>query len=140
MPPACETAATSSGLEHGYMAPPISGTSIPASRVRGVSRDPGAPGLAPGVSVPGVRGSPGAGAEVLPAEQVALGEEDRRIELEVLVALLAEAVAFVLGHEVPDGHAALLQGGHHLLGLGPRDARVVHPLDDEEGLGHLVHV
>ena len=49
-------------------------------------------------------------------------------------------MAFVLGHEVPDGHAALLQGGHHLLGLGPRDAWVVHPLDDEQGLRDLVDV
>ena len=38
MPPASETAATSSGLLHGYMAPQISGTSMPSWRVSGVSR------------------------------------------------------------------------------------------------------
>jgi len=37
IPPASETAATSSGLLHGYIAPQISGTSIPAWRVSGVS-------------------------------------------------------------------------------------------------------
>jgi len=37
MPPASETAATSSGLLHGYMAPQISGTSTPSWRVTGVS-------------------------------------------------------------------------------------------------------
>jgi len=37
IPPASDTAATSSGFEHGYIAPQISGTSILASRVRGVS-------------------------------------------------------------------------------------------------------
>src|ERR1043166_7635051 len=46
MPPASETAATSSGLLHGYMAPQISGTSIPAWDVSLVSttgiRDQGA--------------------------------------------------------------------------------------------------
>src|SRR6476469_3994091 len=38
IPPASETAATSSGLLHGYMAPQISGTSMPSWRVKGVSR------------------------------------------------------------------------------------------------------
>src|SRR5436305_1066370 len=38
MPPASETAATSSGLLHGYMAPQISGTSMPSWRVTAVSR------------------------------------------------------------------------------------------------------
>src|SRR6185436_3656474 len=38
MPPASETAATSSGLLHGYIAPQISGTSMPSWRVTGVSR------------------------------------------------------------------------------------------------------
>src|SRR5688500_19253426 len=38
MPPASDTAATSSGLLQGYMAPQISGTSMPASRVSAVSR------------------------------------------------------------------------------------------------------
>src|SRR5215218_2090905 len=38
MPPASETAATNSGLLHGYMAPQISGTSMPSWRVSGVSR------------------------------------------------------------------------------------------------------
>ena len=37
MPPASEAAATSSGLEHGYIAPQISGTSMPSFRVSGVS-------------------------------------------------------------------------------------------------------
>ena len=36
IPPASETAATSSGLLQGYMAPHTSGTSIPACSVRGV--------------------------------------------------------------------------------------------------------
>src|SRR5262245_14208326 len=36
MPPAADTAPTSSGLEHGYIAPQISGTSMPACSVRGV--------------------------------------------------------------------------------------------------------
>src|SRR5215471_3989843 len=36
-PPASETAATSSGLLHGYMAPHTSGTRMPAWRVRAVS-------------------------------------------------------------------------------------------------------
>src|SRR3569623_640845 len=35
--PASETAATSSGLVHGYMAPQISGTSMPTWRVNTVS-------------------------------------------------------------------------------------------------------
>jgi hypothetical protein len=38
MPPAADTAATSSGLEHGYMAPPMIGTSMPSSLVRAVCR------------------------------------------------------------------------------------------------------
>ncbi len=38
IPPASDTAATSSGLLQGYIAPQTSGTSIPASRVRGVER------------------------------------------------------------------------------------------------------
>src|SRR5882724_7637451 len=37
MPPASDTAATSSGLLHGYMAPQISGTSMPSWRVTVVS-------------------------------------------------------------------------------------------------------
>ena len=37
-PPASLTAATSSGLLHGYMGPQISGTSIPACDVKGVVR------------------------------------------------------------------------------------------------------
>jgi hypothetical protein len=37
MPPASETAATSSGLEQGNIAPQISGTSIPKAPVSGVS-------------------------------------------------------------------------------------------------------
>src|SRR5438067_505908 len=39
MPPAADTAATSSGLEHGYIAPPTSGSSTPASRVSAVARE-----------------------------------------------------------------------------------------------------
>src|SRR4029077_16640803 len=38
IPPASDAAATSSGLLHGYMAPQISGTSMPSWRVSGVSR------------------------------------------------------------------------------------------------------
>ena len=38
MAPASDTAATSSGLLHGYIAPQMSGTSTPASRVSGVAR------------------------------------------------------------------------------------------------------
>src|SRR5215207_23621 len=37
MPPASDTAATSSGLLHGYIAPQMSGTSTPAWRVNGVA-------------------------------------------------------------------------------------------------------
>src|SRR5688500_14616641 len=37
MPPASLTAATSSGLLQGYIAPQMSGTSMPACRVSGVS-------------------------------------------------------------------------------------------------------
>jgi NAD(P)H-dependent flavin oxidoreductase YrpB (nitropropane dioxygenase family) len=44
MPPASEAAATSSGLLHGYMAPQISGTSMPACRVSGVPVMPRGPG------------------------------------------------------------------------------------------------
>ncbi len=36
-PPASDTAATSSGLLHGYMAPQMSGTSMPTARVKAVS-------------------------------------------------------------------------------------------------------
>jgi hypothetical protein len=36
MPPAADTAATSSGLEHGYIAPQISGTSMPSCRENAV--------------------------------------------------------------------------------------------------------
>ena len=36
IPPASDAAATSSGLLHGYMAPQISGTSIPACSVSAV--------------------------------------------------------------------------------------------------------
>ena len=38
IPPASDAAATSSGLLHGYIAPQISGTSIPACAVSGVAR------------------------------------------------------------------------------------------------------
>src|SRR5512140_1915312 len=38
MPPASETAATSSALLHGYIAPQMSGTAMPASRINAVSR------------------------------------------------------------------------------------------------------
>ena len=34
MPPARDTAATSSGLLQGYIGPPISGTSMPSCRVK----------------------------------------------------------------------------------------------------------
>src|ERR1051325_9804112 len=40
MPPASLAAATSSTLLHGYIAPQMSGTAIPAGRVRGGSRRP----------------------------------------------------------------------------------------------------
>ena len=57
IPPASDTAATNSGLEHGYMAPHSRGTVIPASRVRGVSRGfaltPHPPSAGPG---PGASG------------------------------------------------------------------------------------
>ena len=38
MPPASDAAATSSGLLHGYIAPQMSGTSMPACAVSGVAR------------------------------------------------------------------------------------------------------
>ena len=38
-PPAADTAAISSGLLHGYIAPQISGTSTPAWRVNAVAID-----------------------------------------------------------------------------------------------------
>ena len=41
--PAAETAATSSALEQGYMAPPIRGSWLPASRVSGVASGVEAP-------------------------------------------------------------------------------------------------
>src|SRR5438034_2036577 len=50
-------------------------------------------------------------------------EENGRVELEVLVSFLAEAVALVLGHQVPHRHAAPLQGRHHLLGFTARDRK-----------------
>ena len=48
IPPASETAATSSGLLQGYMAPHTSGTSMPAARVRGVWRVASATGASRG--------------------------------------------------------------------------------------------
>ncbi len=39
IPPAAETAATSSGLLHGYIAPQISGTSMPSCSVNRVDKD-----------------------------------------------------------------------------------------------------
>src|SRR5258708_1490524 len=38
IPPASEIAATSSGLLHGYMAPPMIGSAMPSCRVRTVSK------------------------------------------------------------------------------------------------------
>src|SRR3989442_3378524 len=35
---------------------------------------------------------------------------------------------------LPDRHGALLQGGHHLLGFAPGNARIVHSLNDEQRL------
>ena len=49
-------------------------------------------------------------------------------------------MTLVFRHQVPHGDAAPLEGGDHLLGLAPRDAGVVHALDDEERLRDLVHV
>src|SRR5437867_4359008 len=76
----------------------------------------------------------------LTAQQIAFGEEDRRVELEVLIVLLPEPVTLVSRHQIPDRHAPLLQGGDHLLGFGPGDARIVHSRDDEQRLRDLVHV
>ena len=50
-----------------------------------------------------------------------------------LVRLAAEAVAFVLRHDVLDRIAAVAQRDHDLVALGLLDARVVRALDDEEG-------
>src|SRR6266511_4020011 len=73
-------------------------------------------------------------------EQMVLDELQRREELEVLVLLLAEAVALVLREEVPHGPAVPLYRGDHLLGLGVRHARVVAALDDEHRLRDLAGV
>jgi hypothetical protein len=46
MPPALETAVTSSGLLHGYIGPQMIGRAIPASRVRRVARPEKSSGVA----------------------------------------------------------------------------------------------
>src|ERR1043166_9481890 len=71
------------------------------------------------------------------SQQIALGEQDRRRKLKVLIVLLAEAVTFVFRHQIPHGDAAPLEGGDHLLGLAARDAGVVHALHNEERLRDL---
>ena len=62
MPPAAETAATSSGLLHGYIAPQISGTSIPRRSLNGVRR-------------PLAESRTGLGRSALPAELLGQGQE-----------------------------------------------------------------
>src|SRR5438105_1005059 len=58
-------------------------------------------------------------------KQVLSHEQYRGVELEIRIALLAEAVAFIFGHEVPDRRALLLQRFHDLLRLAPGHARVI---------------
>src|ERR1019366_7964959 len=69
-----------------------------------------------------------------------LDELQRREELEILVLLLAEAVALVFREEVPHGAAVLLDRANHLLRLRVGHARVVAELDDEHGLRDLAGV
>src|SRR6266436_3598669 len=73
-------------------------------------------------------------------QQELLDERHRGVELEVLVLLLAEAVALVLRLQVPDRRSLLLQLGHHLLRFRVVDARVVLPLHDEDRLPDAVGV
>src|ERR1043166_5164008 len=55
---------------------------------------------------------------VLPSLQKVLADEHHgRVELEVLVLLLGEAMALVLRHQVPAGRAVLADSPDHLLGL-----------------------
>src|SRR6266566_3798481 len=63
-----------------------------------------------------------------------------RVELEILVALFAEAMTFILGHDVPDGRARLLQRRHHLLRFAHRHARIVLTGHDNHRLADLFDV
>src|SRR5688572_25169041 len=73
-------------------------------------------------------------------KQVLAHEHDRRVELEIGVALLAESVTFIGGHEVPHGTSVLLDLRHHLLRLGARHPGIVAALHDEERLGDLSRI
>src|SRR5438876_8656447 len=68
------------------------------------------------------------------SQQEFFHEQDRRVELEVHVRLLLEAVALVPGHEVPHGDVAPLEGRHHLFRLAARHARSFMPWTTNSGL------
>src|SRR5213593_2709495 len=82
MPPASDTAATSSGFEHGNMAPPISGTATRASRVSAVSSPPPPPPPPPPPRSPrGCRGGPDSPADRRASDHPAGGVRDHGLEV-----------------------------------------------------------
>ena len=54
------------------------------------------------------------------------------VELKNDVALFAEAVPFVFGHQVPDRAAVRFDSRDHLIGFRHRNSRIVAALDDKE--------
>src|SRR4051812_30352532 len=51
-----------------------------------------------------------------------------------------ETMSLVGKRDVGDGHGALLEGGHHLLGFRGHHPDVPHPLCDQNGLGRSIEM
>ena len=73
-------------------------------------------------------------------EQEPPHEHHGRVELEVGITFLREAVAFIPGHQVPHRLLVLLHALDHLLGFAERHARIVAALHHEERVRNLLRV
>src|SRR5215472_8990367 len=63
-----------------------------------------------------------------------LKERDDRVELIILVGLSLEAVAFIFGHDVPDGCSLLFKSSNDLVAFADGDAGVVLAGNHQHGL------
>src|SRR5215469_17797485 len=78
----------------------------------------------------GVGRTPSAGS----LQEELLEELDERVELIILVKLFLEAVAFIFGHDVPDGCSALFKSSNDLVAFADGDAGVVLAGNHQHGL------
>jgi len=77
---------------------------------------------------------------LLSLQEEFLKERDGSVELVILVGLFLEAVAFIFGHDVPDGCSLLFEGGNNLVAFADGNARVVLAGNHQHGLCDFLDV